>query len=266
MANERDPIYRLRRSIQCEECDAAAVIAAAERSGHVAGLKAIAADYHTDGAERAATLTTVVIDDGGDYVLENERSRECGDRSRLCTRPARITFLVHGRGAGSEPAALAIPAEMAFGSDDAAILNDEWMQPLIAADVTDAERVLAIVTTALFVPNDRNDAGEKTRFVAKARERIAEAMQPEATERLVVEIDGRVEVVEESKVEANFEARTSRHESGIVTRATTASRHAAAAAEHAAGSAVRETPDELHNKRARADRLGAADDNDNGTT
>ena len=266
MANRRDPIYRLRRSLQCEECDAAAVIAAAERSRQVAGLKAIAGDYHTDGAERAATLTTVVIDDAGDYILENERSHEYGDRSRLCTRPARITFLVHGRGAGREPAALAIPAEMAFGNDDDGILNDACMQPLIAADVTDAERMLALVTTALFVPNDHNDAAEKAGFIATARERIAKAMQSETRERRTIEIDGRVDVVEKSTVKANFEARTSRREGGIVTRATTAGRHADAAAEHAAGTAVREALDELDNKRARADRLGADDDTDNGTS
>ncbi len=261
MAKKRERVYRLRRRLQCEECDAAAVIAAAEQSGDAAALKAVAGDYDAEGAERAATLTTVVVDDAGDYVLENARSHEGGERRRLRTRPARITFLVHGRNAEGEPAALAVPAEMAFGNDDAAILYDEEMRPLVAAYITDAERMLEIVTTALFVPNDPDDAGEKAAFVAKARERIAEAMQPGAPERLVLEIEGRVGTFGESKVEANVEARTSPHDGGIVRRVTTASRHADAAAERAVGGAIRETMDEVENKAGRAKSLGTAKDN-----
>ena len=257
MAKERERIYRLRRSLQCEECDAAAVLAAADRGGRSAALKAIAGDYDTEGAERAATLTTVVIDDAGDYVLENERSHEGGNRDRLRTRPARITFLVHGRTAGGEPATLAIPAEAAFGNDDAAILDNEPMQPLIANGVTDTERMLEIVTTALFVPNDPNDKHEKAAFAAKARERIAEAMQAEAAGPVVLEIDGRVEVQNDGTVHADVKAHRVRHDGGIVTVVTTAGKDEATAG-RAVRDAVREAIDELDNKGARADRLGAS--------
>ncbi len=67
------------------------MIAATERSGDAAALKAIAGDYDAAGADRAATLTTVVIDNAGDYVLENERSHDNDNRERLRTRPARPT-------------------------------------------------------------------------------------------------------------------------------------------------------------------------------
>ena len=260
MADTRERIYRLRRRLQCEECDAAAVLAAAEQSGNAAALKAIAGDYDADGTERAGTLTTVVIDEVGDYILENARSHEGGDRDRLRTRPARITFLVHGRGAAGEPKALAIPAEMGFGNDDDAITNWDWMRPLIAAGVTDTEQVLEIMRYAVFRAEDPNDTSESTAFEATARERIAEAMQPEAPERLVIEIEGRVVSNDESHTEANVQARTAAHEGGIVRSMTTAGKTADAAAERAVGGAISATMDAVDAKAARAESLDTTTD------
>ena len=88
-------------------------------------LKAVAGDYNGEDAKRSATLTTILIDEAGDYILENARNHEHGDHERLQYRPVRITFVVHGRTQEGEPTAAAIPAEVAFGNDDEAILENK---------------------------------------------------------------------------------------------------------------------------------------------
>ena len=114
------------------------------------------------------------------------------------------------------------------------------MQPLIARGVSDEKRMLAIVTNALFVPNDADSAEERRAFAEMAETRIAEAMQPPKRE-LSLEIEGRVEKLDETTVTASVNVRTSPHDGAIATTAKTAGATEDGTAERAVSNCVRAT-------------------------
>ena len=128
--------------------------------------------------------------------------------------------------------------------------------------VTDA-KVLdrdQITRYAVCRPSDPNDAIEKAAFEATARDRIGEAMQREAPERLAIEIEGQVATDDESHTEANVQARTTAHEGSIVGGMTSAGKSADAAAERAVGGAISAAMDALDAKAARAESLETTTD------
>ena len=184
--SKREPIFELRRRLGCTEGDAAAVIAAAARAGRTAELKLTIGDWETPaagGGGQYSALTTIVTDEGGDYVLESERTRS--NTERLSRRPSRITFLISSNGPDGQPTALAVPAQLAFANtnDDIAIEHPEGVRPMIARGKINLEEIAATIAEAFFVSDDPDDeaktAAERKEFDALTREATMRAASPE---------------------------------------------------------------------------------------
>ena len=192
----RTGICGLRRRLQCEEGDAGAVLVAAEQAGMTQALQDIVGNWNAGDEERHAMLTTLVCDESGDYILETERDQESSNGERIRRRPARITFVVHGRYASGKPAVIAIPTSVAFANDDACFEYTDAIRPVVAAAPTTDEKVLETVHRAFFI-NDPEatteaQAAERESFTATAQDAVKTAMVPEGTSDVMMTVQGTV--------------------------------------------------------------------------
>ena len=178
-AHMRTGSEELARRLSCATTAARTLAAAAARSRLTEQLTLLVGEWQERtpaGGRGCGTLTTVVVDEIGPYVLETEAGRDNGARAHA--RPARITLLVEATTPGGGRACLGVPTDVAFLGSDAAEGHAELSQPIVVAGVITADEVAERIRETFLVRSADQPDGEhnEAAFMSLARTAAATAL------------------------------------------------------------------------------------------
>ena len=170
---------QLARRLGCATTTARTLAAAAARGRLTDQLTGLLGDWRESPASSphgCGTVTTVVVDEIGPYVLEIEAGRAC--RARTHARPARITLLVEATTPGGGRACLGVPTDVAFLGSDGAEGHAELSQPIVVAGGISADEVAERIRETFFVASaDQADSEhDEAAFMGLARRAAATAL------------------------------------------------------------------------------------------
>ena len=175
----RTAAEELASRLGCATTTARTLAGAAERSGLTGQLARLIGEWRQSTPEEEqgrGTLTTIVADEVGAYILELEV--KCNNGARATRRPARITLHVEATTPRGEQACLGVPTEVTFLGDDGAYGHAELSRPVVAAGPISADEVAArIRETFLERRDDQGETGyDETAFMALAQASAREAL------------------------------------------------------------------------------------------